>query len=161
MSVFVYRISKSTERARDLSGIGAFKFGGRWNSKGTFMLYTSMNSSLAYLENIVHFAEMDVPPNLYIASIELNIDDSLIFKLPDSEYPTSWQSHENLENKLIGNEWMVQRSHIAIKVYSAVNPFEFNFLLNPLFPGYNNLVTVKDIQLLNIDSRLTKQANKN
>jgi RES domain-containing protein len=51
----VFRIVKSLNRAKDLSGMGAFKNGGRWNSKGTYMLYTSINSSLAYLETLVHF----------------------------------------------------------------------------------------------------------
>jgi RES domain-containing protein len=68
--MLVYRIAKSLEHAQDIFGFGAFKFGGRWNNKGTYMLYTSMNSSLAYLESLVHFNETDVPPGLYITVIE-------------------------------------------------------------------------------------------
>jgi len=60
--MIAYRIVKSIGRAGDFSGTGAFRNGGRWNSKGTYMLYTSMNSSLAYLETLVHFDEADMPP---------------------------------------------------------------------------------------------------
>jgi len=58
--MLVYRIVKSLSHADDISGIGAYKYGGRWNNKGIFMLYASMNSSLAYLENLVHFDESNL-----------------------------------------------------------------------------------------------------
>lgn len=149
----VYRIAKSIERAQDLSGFGAFKFGGRWNSKGTHMLYTSMNSSLAFLENLVHFDEYNMPPGLYIASIEIKAT-KLIYKLPDADYPVAWLTHDNLENKLMGDEWMSAKKYLAIKVWSAVNPSEFNFLLNPLYPGYHDKVKIGTIRRIDIDPRL-------
>ncbi len=153
--MIVYRIAKSIDRAKDLSGFGSFKFGGRWNSKGTWVLYTSINSSLAYLENLVHFNEAEVPPDLYIAEIEIK-DDALIWQLPDDKYPAAWQAPDNPENKLIGDEWMRAKKHLALKVRSAINPLEFNFLLNPMFPGYRDKVIIHSIQHLNIDARLTR-----
>ena len=157
--MIVYRIAKSVSRSQGLSGMGAFKNGGRWNSKGTYMLYTSINSSLAYLETLVHFDESDVPPTLYVTAIEINIDPSindLIYQLPDAEYPVSWQLHENLENKVMGDEWMNAKKFLAIKVRSAVNPSEYNFLLNPLFPGYHDKIKLQSIEPLNIDARLIR-----
>ena len=151
----VYRIAKAEFRALDLSGTGAFKFGGRWNSKGTFMLYTSMNSSLAYLETLVHFEEADMPPNLFITTMEVN-DDSLIYELPDAEYPANWQTLDNLENKLISDILMREKKFLAIKVRSAVNPTEYNFLFNPLYPGYNDKLTIKSIEPIVIDARFIK-----
>ncbi|MDB5131013.1 MAG: hypothetical protein JWR02_762 [Mucilaginibacter sp.] len=151
----VYRIAKSDLRAEDLSGMGAFKYGGRWNSKGIYMLYTSMNSSLAFLENLVHFDEMNLPPHLFIVAIEVN-DDRLIYELPDSKYPTTWQVQENLENKLLGDQWMLEKKFPAIKVRSAVNPSEFNFLFNPLYPEYHDNLTIKSIKPINVDGRLAR-----
>jgi len=157
--MIVYRIAKSELRAQDFSGMGAFKNGGRWNSKGTYMLYTSMNSSLAYLENLVHFNESDSPPHLFITAIEIidnPLENGLIYELPDSDYPVSWQQHENFENKIIGDEWMRAKRFLAIKVRSAVNPSEFNFLLNPLFPGYHDKIKLRSIELIDTDSRLIR-----
>ena len=99
--MLVYRIAKSSDRAQDLLGFGAFKFGGRWNSKGIYLLYTSVNSSLAFLENLVHFNETEIPPSLYVATIEIN-DDALIYQLPGVKYPPDWQAPDNIENKKIG-----------------------------------------------------------
>lgn len=151
----VYRVVKSLRRVKDLSGMGAFKNGGRWNSKGTYMLYTSVNSSLAYLENLVHFDETDAPPNLHIVEIEI-ADNSLIHKLPDDRYPHDWQLKDNLANKILGDKWMTDKKYLGIKIRSAINPSEYNILLNPLFPGYHDKLTVITIQTIPVDSRLIK-----
>ncbi|MEP6611426.1 MAG: RES family NAD+ phosphorylase [Mucilaginibacter sp.] len=148
----VYRVVKSLKRVKDLSGMGAFKNGGRWNSKGTYMLYTSINSSLAYLENLVHF-DTDVPTNLHIAEIEL-ADDSMIYQLPDDKYPRDWQSKDNLANKVLGDKWMLDKKFLGIKIRSAINPSEYNILLNPLFSGYHNKLIIISTQTIPVDSRL-------
>jgi len=153
--MIVYRIAKTETHARDISGLGAGKYGGRWNSKGTYMLYASMNSSLAYLENLAHFDESGSPPNLYIIAIELKNDD-LIYQLPDEKYPASWQVQDNPENKIMGDEWIAENKFMAFKVRSAINPTEFNFLINPLYPGYNNLAVIKSVELLRVDARLIR-----
>lgn len=156
MVLIVYRIAKSLHRAQDISGTGAYKNGGRWNSKGTYMLYTSMNSSLAYLENLVHFDDTEAPPNLYITAIEISADRKLIYELPDDNYPDLWQETGNIKSKILGDEWMQQNDYLAIKVRSAVNPLDFNFLLNPLSPGYHDKVLIKSIKQLNVDPRLIR-----
>lgn len=132
--------------------MGAFKNGGRWNSKGIYMLYTSINSSLAYLENLVHF-DTDVPTNLHIAEIEL-ADDSMIYQLPDDKYPRDWQSKDNLANKVLGDKWMLDKKFLGIKIRSAINPSEYNILLNPLFSGYHNKLIIISTQTIPVDSRL-------
>ena len=100
--MIVYRIAKSEKRSKDISGMGAFKEGGRWNNPGTYMLYTSENSSLAYLENLVHFEDSNIPPNLYIIKIELKVEDALIFNLPAKAYPKDWKILDKLENEILG-----------------------------------------------------------
>jgi RES domain-containing protein len=154
--MLLFRIAKSEKRAKDLSGTGAFKEGGRWNSPGNYMLYTSENSSLAYLENLVHFEAENTPPNLYITSIVLSARPALIYTLPDNAYPENWQEIGCLEIKALGDQLTDQRKYIAIKVRSAVNKFEYNYLLNPLFPGYHDQVKVSSVEKLTVDARLAK-----
>ena len=151
--MFVYRIVKSRSRTNDLSGTGAYTFGGRWNSKGTYMLYTSENSSLAYLETLVHFEEVDYPPNLFIVKIEID-KKAAIYTLKDNEYPKDWKQLELLENKKLGDYFMNEKRFLAIKVKSAINEFEYNYLLNPLFPRFHNLVKVAETVSIKIDERL-------
>ena len=150
--MFVYRIVQSKIRTTDLSGTGSFKFGGRWNSKGTYMLYTSENSSLAYLESIVHFDEEFFPPNLFIVKIEID-NKAPVYTLPEKDYPVEWKQLELLKNKTAGDQWMTEKKFLAIKVRSAINHFEYNYLLNPLFPRFHDLVKIVDVIEIKTDER--------
>jgi RES domain-containing protein len=151
--MFVFRIVKSKSRTKDLSGTGSFKYGGRWNNKGTFMLYTSINASLALLESLVHFDPAHVPPHLYLVQIEVD-DKAPVLILEDVDYPSLWKDPELPENKILGDKWMNEMKHLAIGVRSAVNESELNYLLNPLFPGYNKYIKLAGIMELPFDKRL-------
>ncbi len=153
--MFVYRIVKTLARTNDLSGTGAFRTGGRWNSKGTYMLYTSENSSLAYLETLVHFDETEYPPNLFIIKISVK-ENAPLFNLPENAYPHQWSQLERLQNKGLGDKWMADKKFLGVKVKSAINNAEFNYLLNPLFPRFHDLVSIVDITPIKLDERLVK-----
>jgi RES domain-containing protein len=154
--MFVYRIAKTGQRAMDLSGTGAYRNGGRWNNKGTHLLYTSENSSLAFLENLVHQDVSDLPPKLFITKLEMK-NTALIYTLPDKNYPANWLQAENSENKVLGDEWMKGRKYLAIKVRSAINQNEYNYLLNPLFPYFIALITIVNVTAIPVDERLIKK----
>jgi RES domain-containing protein len=66
----VYRIAK-TAFINDLSGMGAKIYGGRWNKKGTALIYASENRSLAFLELLVHLPLSLMPKELSIATIHI------------------------------------------------------------------------------------------
>ena len=76
MSVSVWRIATDTKdyEADDLSGKGAEITGGRWNDKGTPLVYTSTNRSLAALETIVHLNSGGLPLNRYLVEIVIPDD---------------------------------------------------------------------------------------
>jgi RES domain-containing protein len=148
----VYRIAKKKERANDLSGTGAYNEGGRWNSEGVFALYTSENSALAMLEVLVHVEEYELPPHLFIMTIEIP-DDVAVKEMLAEELPENWRIPENLALKNIGDELLKCREFLALKVPSAVMPSQYNFVLNPLFPGYYDLVKVIEVEDLLVDER--------
>jgi RES domain-containing protein len=149
----LYRIVQNKARTKDLSGTGSFRYGGRWNSKGTYMLYTSETSSLAYLETLVHFDKILIPPQLYIVQLEVD-DASPIHTLPDTDYKANWRKLSLLENQQLGDKWMNEKKYIGIKVKSAINSFEHNYLLNPLFPRYYDLVKIVSVTEIDVDGRL-------
>ena len=151
--MFVYRIVKTITRTNDLSGTGAYKTGGRWNSKGVYMLYTSENSSLAYLESLVHFDDTEYPPQLFVMKIEIDAK-APVYILKENEYPENWQRLELLVNKALGDSLMKEKKALAIKVRSAINVGEYNYLLNPLFPRFYDLVKVIYVTPIRFDERL-------
>ncbi|HVS77374.1 MAG TPA: RES family NAD+ phosphorylase, partial [Steroidobacteraceae bacterium] len=65
----IWRIAPDTPDyvSDDLLGKGAERTGGRWNRKGTPMLYCSSTIALACLETLVHLSGGDpVPLNRYL-----------------------------------------------------------------------------------------------
>src|SRR5690606_39590897 len=85
----LYRLSQ-TRYARDISGTGAALFGGRWNRKGTRVLYTSESRPLALLEFAVN-ASPSVIPELSFVKIEI---PHSITSLDLSALPDNWREYQ-------------------------------------------------------------------
>lgn len=153
--MIVYRIAKKKNRSNDLSGTGAFNEGGRWNNVGVYALYTSESRALATLEILVHVEESELPPNLFIMTIEID-DSAPIYELNDSELSKDWRQPGSIDLKTIGDKLFKENQYIGLKARSAVMPDEYNYILNPLYPGYNNLVKVTSIEDLSVDGRFLK-----
>lgn len=151
--MIVYRIVKLKKRTTDLSGTGAFNVGGRWNNEGTYALYTSENASLALLEILVHADESELPPQMFIMTIEID-DTAPVFEIPDADLPDNWRIPDNIELKEMGDRIFQANKFIGIKVRSAVMPGQYNFILNPQFPDYHKHLKVTNVEPLDVDQRL-------
>ena len=147
----VFRITKGAY-ANDLSGLGAFKVGGRWNSKGGYMLYTASSVSLAILENLAHFNLHYSPTDMKIVKITIPSDS---FRLIErSELQTEWKSLPfNKYTQKIGDSWLSKQDSLVLVVPSVVNPLEYNYLINPHHPKFKN-VKIEDITPFDFDERL-------
>ena len=152
----VYRIVKMRRRTSDLSGTGAFNDGGRWNSPGVFALYTSENPALALLEVLVHVDESELPPHLFLMTIEVD-DKAPLYTVPDTRLPANWRVPDNMELKRIGDNVFRKNIHVGIKAKSAVLPNQFNYILNPDHPDYTKMVRVMKVEPLDVDQRLGKK----
>lgn len=150
--MIVYRLSKS-KHAKDLSGKGAEKFGGRWNSKGVAIVYTSDSRALCTAEIAVH-TPLGIIPFDY-AIIAINIPDKAIIpELELSELPKDWKSipHSHSTQE-IGDRFVDAEKFLAIKVPSAVVQGEFNYLLNPEHSDFKN-IKIEKIEPFSFDERL-------
>ncbi|MEO9144386.1 MAG: RES family NAD+ phosphorylase [Ginsengibacter sp.] len=154
--MLVYRIVKLKRRTKDISGTGAFNEGGRWNNEGVFALYTSENEALAMLEILVNVELTELPPKMFVMTISVD-DNAPIYKVPDKVLPKSWRLPENIFLKNFGDKIFTEKRFIGMKARSAVMENSYNFILNPLFPNYYDLVKVMEVQKLEIDKRLYNQ----
>jgi RES domain-containing protein len=152
--MIVFRLSKSIFAA-DLSGTGAEKTGGRWNSKGVPILYTCQSRALAATEIAVHTPLGILPDDYQIISIEIPDTDILEFSV--SELPSDWRSfpHPHSTQKL-GDGFFLDAGHLSLKVPSAVVQGEYNFLINPHHRKFRKVKIIK-IESFNFDSRLFKK----
>lgn len=150
--MIVYRIAQATY-IDDLSGFGAFLYGGRWNPKGTHVLYTASTISLAYLEYLVHQFERDTwPMNLFISKILIENADDFI-ELNPADLPEKWRDIKyHGESQQVATTYFSQ-GVLGLKIPSVIVPEEQNILLNPLHPQFNELVSVIKKEQLALDKR--------
>lgn len=149
----VFRISKQ-KWTDDLSGIGAKLTGGRWNPKGYSVLYCASTSSLAILEKLVNIDYDLLPSDLFIT--ELDLPDSSIKSIEVSDLPKNWNAYPSPDKlKLIGKNWIDNNESFLLKVPSAVNPSEANYLVNVKHELMQGVKIIKSYPV-KIDERLKR-----
>ncbi|NIJ54044.1 RES family NAD+ phosphorylase [Dyadobacter arcticus] len=138
-----------SEFQEDLSGIGAFYHGGRWNSPRNYMLYTSSHRSLAMLEVLVHWNKTTPPPNYVI--VVLFVPDAMVST--QAPYAVeNWQEDQQW-TKDTGDEWLSEGRTLLFRVPSVVIKSEHNFLINPLHANASSIKIV-DVEPFSFDKRL-------
>ena len=128
-----FRLCRANFPAYD--GEGARCVGGRWNSKGTRVLYMSENRSLAVLEILVHLSA--VLPDRYVLGTA-DIFDTFVEIVDDARLPANWATFDPREQQLtrqIGDAWVAQQRSAALSVPSVILG-ERNYVLNPAHPDF-------------------------
>jgi RES domain-containing protein len=152
----VYRVS-SSRYVRDLTGTGARLYGGRWNQKGTAVVYASETRSLAVLEYLVHVPLSLVPAGVRIATI--TIPDGIFEKrvsLAVTTLPKIWRSYPAPSHLAdLGTAWAKKNETLLLRVPSAIVEHEFNILISPAHPDMKR-ITVSHVEEFRIDERLLR-----
>ncbi len=150
--MLVYRIT-GKKYASDLTGIGAAIFGGRWNKKGSPVLYTGENKEIALLETIVHTPSSLIPA---LDIITLEIPDDSITTLKITNIPKNWAVYPApVILSEIGERWIKEGKTIALKVPSCIIHSSHIYILNCRHPEYSR-VRLIDQRNFKFDSRLKK-----
>jgi len=135
-----FRLCKTRHLASAFSGEGARLNGGRWNSPGLAMVYTSSSLSLATLEVLVHLEDPEVFARLF-SWIPLEIPEDLIERTDVSKLAQGWGGLEtNHTSRSHGDAWIRSMRSAVLAVPSAVTPGELNYLLNPAHPQIGNII---------------------
>jgi len=147
-----WRIVKARHAESAFDGEGARRHGGRWNSRGTAVVYVAGSISLAVLEIVVHLATPRALRNYVTISVE--IDDDLIDRLDPERLPDPWRSHPPPpEVQRLGDRWVVEETSAVLAVPSVIVPRETNYLLNPAHPDFARL-RIGPPEPLELDERL-------
>lgn len=150
--MIVFRLSKS-KFASDLSGKGAEISGGRWNSKGTAVVYTSESRALCTTEIAVHTPLGNLPLDYKLISIEIP-DDIPIQEFDLIYLPSDWKTIPQAHStQLIGDNFVAKGLFCVLKVPSVVVQDEFNYLINPAH-SESHKIRIKAIEPFNFDERL-------
>lgn len=144
MSLWRIAATVGKYRADDLSGAGAAAVGGRFNSPGTAVLYTSSSVALAVLETLVHFGvkaseqanryliELQVPQAIYDARQVMSVAQ-LRKQCP------FWDAVPFAEaSQSVGDQWAQAGKSALLALPSSILPYkglpDCNVLINPRHP---------------------------
>lgn len=129
-----WRLTKTRHLATAWDGEGAKRAGGRWNSMGVRVVYTSATLSLALVETLVHLPSGILPA---YSAIPCDIDESFIESLDPNELPPACKDYPPPHAvQAIGDSWVAEARSAALRVPSVIVPTEFNYVLNPVHPDF-------------------------
>jgi RES domain-containing protein len=125
-----WRIVLDREAATAFSGEGAWRYGGRWNSRSVRIVYASEHQSTAALEVFVH--NKPFLPNEKFKAFHVEWPNSLTEIFPTKKLPPNWRLHPPpAETREIGDQWIRERRSAVLALPSVISPADTNFLLNP------------------------------
>jgi RES domain-containing protein len=135
------------------SGEGAYRVGGRWNSKGVRAVYCSLDPATAILEVAVHkgFRALDTVAHMMTATVIANPGDIHIVD-PKSVPNPNWL-HPGIPSagqQAFGDDLL--RRHRFVAIPSAVSMHSWNLIF--LGPGATEAYVLKLQEPFALDTRL-------
>lgn len=125
-----WRIVLEREAATAFSGEGAWRYGGRWNSRNVRVIYASEHQSTAALEVFVH--NKPFSPDERYKAFHLEWADTLTERFSAEKLPDNWRVlPPPAETREIGDRWVRERRSAVLALPSVISPADTNFLLNP------------------------------
>lgn len=141
-TITAFRMCAPRWASSALTGEGARKYGGRWNSPGHPVVYLGDSRALTALELLVHLTtpgsrlkaytllEVSFPARCLERGLVVGTDWNV-------SPPTKCSTH-------VGDEWMTRSSSLALRVPSTLVREESVILLNPLHPDFAKVKTVSE-----------------
>jgi RES domain-containing protein len=149
------RLVPDDQAATPFDGEGARLYGGRWNSVGVPMVYTSEHQSLAALEVRVHIDRTRMR-KLYKCFV-FQFDEKLMEVFRVGSLPKDWQQEPPPPSlQQLGDNWAKSGTSVILAVPSVVIPKELNYLINPRHPDFAKLKIEKPTDFA-FDQRLFQQ----
>lgn len=151
MQIISYRVVKKSHLNSAFDGEGARLYGGRWNSKGVSVVYTSDSLALCSLEIFVHLPSYQLLKEYYY--IRVAFDSDLVM---DAQVVKGWEARPvSKVSQSIGNQWVKENQGSVLRVPSVLMPDGNNYLINFNHPD-SKKIKIGDPEPLDFDPRLRK-----
>jgi RES domain-containing protein len=155
LTVTAWRIVKAKHARHAFTGEAARRSGGRWNSRGTSVVYAASSVSLAILEILVHLDTTDLLDAF--ALIEVSFDETLVEVVDFATLPDGWRRHPPpRDTQAVGDLWVARATSAVLKAPSAIVPTEPNYLLNPAHVDFGRIAIAPPAPL-SFDPRLLRR----
>lgn len=148
----LYRIIRDKYRHEPLSVAGSRLFGGRWNPKGTSVLYATSTPELGLVETLAHAPAVryEELPTYWVFSLEVP-DDIRYYQR--EELPAYWQdnTYERTQNWL--KDWLTTPDQLGVALPSVLVPLSYNVILHPAHALFTQ-IRILDQEIQPLDRRL-------
>ncbi|NOY58390.1 MAG: RES family NAD+ phosphorylase [Calditrichaeota bacterium] len=151
MDIISYRVVKEKYLDSAFDGEGARLYGGRWNSKGVSVVYTSDSLALCSLEIFVHLPSYTLLADyVYITVV---FDSALV---TEGSMIDGWDERPISKiSQTLGDQWVKEDLSAALRVPSVIMPDGHNYIININHPDFKKIKMGKP-QPLNFDPRFNK-----
>ena len=137
-----------------MSGEGARRYGGRWNSVGRAAVYLGESLALAGMELLVHLKAERVLETY--RKMPVLIPQRLVMHVGEDQLPPDWaQPSLYPVTQEIGDGWIDHARSAVLQAPSAVIRGETNFIVNPQHADFSAIRT-GPISSFRYDPRLAR-----
>ncbi|MBF0557263.1 MAG: RES family NAD+ phosphorylase [Nitrospirae bacterium] len=137
------------------AGEGPRIIGGRWNSRGTSVVYAAEHLSLAALEMFVGLSRVENGEAFYAYPLDIPSKVHILTLFPSS-LPLDWRAVKHPEStKTVGDDWVRAGISSILRVPSVIIPAEYNLILNPVHPDFRK-ITIGQPENFSFDPRMWK-----
>ena len=136
--MIVYRLVPLRHSRTAFTGEGASLAGGRWDSPGVRVVYTSSSITLTVLEVLAYRKARAPLPTRHLFRVTLEADH--ITWVPPAHLPPDWMAYPHpASTQAIGDAWVTTGASLTLAVPSVLAPPESNILLNCAHPDFAHL----------------------
>ncbi|KAA1183903.1 RES domain-containing protein [Rhizobium tropici] len=153
VELIAWRLDQAVHASTWDSGEGAYRVGGRWNSKGTRAVYCSLDPATAILEIAVHkgFRALDIVAHKMTAAVVTDTSD--VHAVDPASVPNpNWlrPGIPGAGQRAFGDDLL--RRHQFVAIPSSVSPHSWNLIF--LAGGATGAYSLKFQETFALDTRL-------
>ena len=148
-----WRLVPDAGKAAAFTSEGSREYGGRWNPKGTAVVYLADHLSLAALETYVLLPRAALS-NPYLA-YRVSFPDSIVPEgVGMEQLPDNWRINPAPPStQAMAQEWLQEGKSLLLSVPSAIVPQERNLVVNLEHPDWAS-ATVSEPERFYFDPRM-------
>lgn len=133
-----FRIGDPAGAYRIFDATGSTLAPGRWNTRGSPVIYASEHYSTALLEKLVH-GSGHLPPNQHFVEITIPLGAS--YEIFSEPWLPGWDAMPATVSRDFGAAWCLERRSLVLLVPSVVARMDRNVLINPAHPEFGTVAT--------------------
>ncbi|WP_373523026.1 RES family NAD+ phosphorylase [Aquiflexum sp.] len=127
----------------------------RWNKEEEFFIYAGGSIALSVLELLAHRSGIHMGQGYRMLSIQLDLRSKDMLEIPAHVLPKDWKSIKSYPIlQEIGSDWYRNQKSLALKVPSALVPWEHSYIINTRHPLFQEKVSLLSVEDFDWDDRL-------